>query len=163
MYQVSDSFREIISGSNRSIDWRGTVTLTNGTVYSFDASNIVEGSGSLNSACDVPGIGGAFSTELRIQLFMSISASLLEKAVIALFTRIQGYGVETWGDAEAYTWNDISSSKWGNSEKQVFIDIPMGQFLVSTAKREINSIMLASVRCIAERRNHYYERTYCRF
>lgn len=144
MYQVSQTFRDIIDGSNRSIEWRGTVTLTNGSVYPFDSSNIVQGSGSLNSACDIPGIGGAFSTELRIQLFLGIDSTLLEKAVINLYSRVMGSAVETWGDAEVYAWSDISLSKWGLVEKQIYVDIPMGQFLVSSAKREINSIKITA-------------------
>lgn len=144
MYQVSQTFRDIIDGSNRSIEWRGTVTLTNGTVYNFDSSNIVQGSGSLNSACDVPGIGGAFSTELRIQLFLNVDSTLLEDAVIGLYTRVMGDAVETWGDASVYAWGDIALSKWGLVEKQIYIDIPMGQFLVSSAKREINSIKITA-------------------
>ena len=142
MYQVSQTFRNIIDGMNRSIEWRGTITLTNGSVYPFDASNIVQGSGLLNSSCDVPGIGGAFSTELRIQLFLGISAALLEKAVIGLYVRVKGSEVRTWEDASIYTWGDILSSKWGHTSKQVYLDIPMGQFLVSTVKREINSIKI---------------------
>ena len=144
MYQVSKTFRDIIDGLNRSIEWRGTVTLMNGSVYSFDSSNIVQGSGSLNSSCDVPGIGGAFSTELRIQLFLGIDSTLLEKAVIGLYARVMGSAVETWGDAEVYSWGDISLSKWGLVKKQIYIDIPMGQFLVSSAKREINSIKITA-------------------
>lgn len=144
MYQVSQTFRDIIDGSNRSIEWRGTITLTNGTVYTFDASNIVQGSGSLNSVCDVPGIGGAFATELRIQLFIGISTTLLKDAVIGLYTRVQGSAVKTWGEAEVYSWGDISLSKWGLIDKQIYIDIPMGQYLVSTAKREINSVKISA-------------------
>ena len=90
MYQVSKTFRDIIDGSNRGIEWRGTVTLTNGTVYQFDSSNVIQGSGSLNSSCDVPGIGGAFSTELRIQLLLGVDSTLLENAVINLYTRVMG-------------------------------------------------------------------------
>lgn len=144
MYQVSQTFRDIIDGMSRSIEWRGTIALTNGSVYSFDASNIVQGSGSLNSSCNVPGIGGAFSTELRIQLFLGINATLLEKAVIGLYVRVKGSEVKTWEDASIYSWGDMLSAKWGHVSKQVYLDIPMGQFMVSSVKREINSIKIVA-------------------
>ena len=146
MYPISYAFRQLINGRNRNIQWRGTLTLTNGTVYDFDADNIIQGSGIINGACDVPGVGGAYSPDLQIQLFLSIDPRQLEGAEIALYVRLTYSALvgDTWGDASIFFWGDLGSSAWGDSPRTIYTDVPMGRFTVSEAKRAINSIKITA-------------------
>lgn len=145
MYPVSDAFKETLDGRNRIIEWLGTITLVNGQTYNFNMANVVQGTGMLTCACDLPGVGGAYATELRIQLFIDIAPRQLDGATINLHTRLTySTDVGKWGEAIRFHWADLASSKWGDSPRSIYTDVPMGLFLVTEAQRAINSIKITA-------------------
>ena len=149
MYPISSTFQKILdsrTGRNRTIVWWGTLVLENGAKYDLDASILSQGTGSLTSTCDLPGIGGAYSTEFQSQLFLPVDPRTLKNAEIKLFVRLiapVSMAEDTsWADLEAYTWLDMESVTWDLSGQSVHTDIPMGVFYVTNAKRAINSIKI---------------------
>ena len=146
MFPISTAFQRVLdsrTGRNRTIVWWGTLTLANGTVYNFNTDHIAQGTGTLTSSCDLPGVGGAYSTEFQAQFFLSLDPRSLKNAVIALYVRlIYSTSVDTWGEAADFFWSDIISTKWGDSPRMITADVPMGLFTVTEAKRAINSIKI---------------------
>lgn len=144
MFPISTAFQRVLdsrTGRNRTIVWWGTLTLENGTAYDFTTDHIAQGTGMLTCNCDLPGVGGAYSTEFQAQFFLSIDPRLLKNAVIALYVRlIYSTATNTWGDAADFFWSDIISTKWGDSPRMITTDVPMGLYTVTEAKRAINSI-----------------------
>jgi hypothetical protein len=148
MYKISPAFDEAIKGRSRSVEWWGTITLTNGTVHTFANSNIVQGTGVLTRSCSSQSsieLGGVFAAELQMQLKLDIDRYLLSNAVIHLYSRLNYMDeVSTWGDASKFSWNDIKSAKWGDQPKILYCDVPMGVFVVSEALRAVNSIKITA-------------------
>ena len=73
MYNVSDDYLEKINSYSKQVYWYGTATLTNGTVYEFDASNLAQGQTSISKElCNANAIrmGGACSSELKISFML---------------------------------------------------------------------------------------------
>lgn len=142
MFPVNTAFQRALDSTtdrNLSIEWWGTLTLTNGTVYDFTTDDIAQGTGSLTSNCDLPGVGGAYSTEFQVQFFLPVDPRSLKGATIALFVRM-AYKTNTWGEASNFFWSDLISTEWGDSPRMISTDVPMGVFAVTEAKRAINSI-----------------------
>lgn len=148
MFPISTAFQRVLdsrTGRNRSIVWWGTLTLTNGVTYDFTTDNIAQGTGSLSCSCDLPGIGGAFSTEFQAQFFLPIDPRSLKDATVSLFVRlVYSTPVSTWGEAKDFFWSDIKSTKWGDSPRMIYTDVPMGLFTVIETKRAINSIKIVA-------------------
>ena len=144
MFPISTAFQRVLdsrAGRNRSIVWWGTLTLTNNQVYNFTTDHIAQGTGTLTCNCDLPGVGGAYSTEFQAQFFLSIDPRSLEGATIALYVRLVYFSaVNTWGEAADFFWSDIKSTNWGDSPRMIYTDVPMGLFNIAKAKRAINSI-----------------------
>lgn len=146
MYPVSDLALQVIRSDDRSFQWIGNITLSDGTVHNFDMSNIVQGSGSLRQSCNAPGIGEAASTELTVQMFLDdVDVESLKNAVIGLTCRIiSRIDIDTWGDAFAYTWSDVNGVQWGADQKTLSTDVPLGIFNVKKAKRAMDSIRITA-------------------
>lgn len=148
MFPISTAFQRVLdsrAGRNRTIVWRGTLTLENGTIYNFTAGHIAQGTGTLTSNCDLPGVGGAYSTEFQAQFFLPIDPRLLKDAVISLYVRlVYTTSIETWSEAKDFFWADIVSTNWGDSPRMITTDVPMGTFTVTEAKRAINSIKITA-------------------
>jgi len=149
MYQISPTFQKILdsrTGRNRSIVWWGTLDLENGTHHDLDASILSQGTGSLSSVCDLPGIGGAYSTEFQSQLFLAVDPRALKGAEIKLYVRLHAPaplpGETTWEDLKDFEWLDLESVTWDMDGQSVYTDIPMGVFYIADAKRAINSIKI---------------------
>ena len=158
MYPISPAFQELLdsrTGRNRQILWRGKITYddVDGQSHpirrelSFTADNISQGTGVLTSSCDLPGIGGAYSTEFQAQFFFNnqdISPRKLKNAEIVIGVRlVYNTSVEsTWDDLSAFNWADLASTVWGSSEREIYTDVPMGIFYVTEASRHINSIQV---------------------
>ena len=73
MYAVSDAYLEQIMSQTAVTNWYGSIRTTIGTVYSFDLSTIVEGSGKITrQICtgDDIEIGTTCSSELAISLYL---------------------------------------------------------------------------------------------
>lgn len=146
MYPISPAFQKVLSsrtGRNRTIVWWGELTLKNGTTYPLNTDTLMQGTGSLTTSCDLPCIGGAYSTELQAQIIMPIEPRSLKKAEIKLYVRLTSFDtVATWADAEQFTWADLESVVWGDTSGTIYTDIPMGVYVVADAKRAINSIRI---------------------
>lgn len=148
MFPISTAFQRVLdsrTGRNRSIVWRGTLTLTNGTAYEFTTDHIAQGTGMLTCSCDLPGVGGAYSTEFQAQFFLPVDPRSLKDATISLFVRlVYSTPVNTWGEAADFFWSDIKSTKWSDSPRMIYTDVPMGVFTITEAKRAINSIKIVA-------------------
>ena len=146
MYPISTPFQQVIAGRNRRIEWYGTLTLKSGTQIHFEAEDIMQGSGSLTCSCDLPAIGGAVSTCFQVQLYLDLTARQLENASINLYAGVAYSETtgHTWGDLAAFYWRDLESATWGEDSWTIETDVPMGHFIVSEAKREINSIKIVA-------------------
>lgn len=146
MYPISPAFQKVLSGRtvrNRTIVWWGEMTLKNGTTYPLNTDTLMQRTGSLTTSCDLPCIGGACSTELQAQIIMPIEPRSLKEAEIKLYVRLTSFDtVTTWADAEQFTWADLESIVWGDTSGTIYTDIPMGVFIVTDAKRMVNSIRI---------------------
>ena len=146
MYQISPAFQAVLgsrTGRNRTIVWWGKLALENGTVYELAADKIMQGTGQLSSSCDLPGVGGAYSTELQSQIVVPVEPRMLKNATVDLFVRLTSFGtVSTWADAERYSWGDLENVQWDGTSGTIYTDIPMGVFNITDAKRAINSIKI---------------------
>ena len=150
MYPVSESMLDVIRGDDRSFQWIGDITLQDGTVVGYGMENIVQGTGSIRSSCQAPGIGETVATELTMQMYLDIEVERLKNAVIGMTCRVTNdnedtaVNLSTWGDASTYQWIDINGSQWGESTVEVAMNIPVGVFNVNKAKRTTNSIKITA-------------------
>lgn len=147
MYTIGEAFREMLGpeGKNRTIAWHGTMTTEAGTVYNINTDTISPGSGTLESVCELPCIGGAFSTSLRVQLNLrDVDPETLKGARIELFAGLiyQINSWTTWGELEKFTWGELSSITWGGDARAIREELPMGIFYVTNADRVLYSIKL---------------------
>lgn len=93
MYAVSDAYLETIAGKSVETNWYGSIRTTIGTVYSFDLSTIVEGSGKLTrQICtgDDLQIGTTCSAELDISLYLdNVDRYELYGATVTMFFQLK--------------------------------------------------------------------------
>ena len=78
MYNVSEDYLEKINSVSRRVDWYGTITLKNGTVYNFDMSNLKQGHTSLTRQLCTDkkiGLGGTCSSELKIKFMLDYDSA----------------------------------------------------------------------------------------
>lgn len=145
MYPVSDLAKQIIQSDDRNFEWIGTITLSDGTVHSFDMSNIVQSTGSLRTSCNAPWIGQTVSTEMSMQLYIDIDSEKLKNAVIGLSCKVLSLiDIETWEDLLPYTWNDVTGLTWGEEDKILSTNIPIGVFTVQKARRSVDTIQFTA-------------------
>lgn len=145
MYPVSESVLKIIRGGDRSFEWLGNITLSNGTVYPFDMSNIVQSTSFVKSSCPSPCIGVTVSSELSLQMIIDVDIELLKGAVIGIDCRvISESNIDTWGNIADFSWIDVNGIAWGDEEKVLTTDIPIGVFNVDNAKRAVNSVSITA-------------------
>lgn len=92
MYAVSEEYLNKIAGRSVQTNWYGSIRTTIGTVYSFDLSTIVEGSGKITrQICtgDDIEIGTTCSAELDISLYLeNVDRYELYKGTITLFFQL---------------------------------------------------------------------------
>lgn len=149
MYPISDAFKEMLGpgGVNRTVIWYGTMTTGAGVVYDIDTQIIAPGSGTLESACNLPCVGGAYSTSLQIQLNLrDVDPRTLKNACIELYVRLYVTlpTVRTWEAMSKFSWDDLKMVTWGGDETTIYTDIPMGVFYVTDANRVLYSIKLTA-------------------
>ena len=93
MYPVSEAYLEKITGRSVQTNWYGSVKTTIGTVYSFDLSTIIEGSGKITrEICpqDDIVIGSTCSAELDISLVLpNVDRYELYKGTVTLFFQLK--------------------------------------------------------------------------
>lgn len=93
MYAVSEAYLEKIASRSVQTNWYGSITTTIGTVYSFDLSTIVEGSGKITrEICpkDNIVIGSTCAAELDISLVLpNVERYELYKGTITLFFQLK--------------------------------------------------------------------------
>lgn len=99
MYAVSEAYLEKIASRSVQVNWYGSIKTTIGTVYPFDLSTIVEGSGKITrEICpqnDIE-IGTTCSAELDISLILSnVDRYELYKGTITLYFQLK-LGNGTW-------------------------------------------------------------------
>lgn len=147
MYPIGNAFKEMLSpeGINRVISWHGNMVTVSGKEYDIETKIIPPGTGKIDGAIQLPFIGKACSTSLRMQLNLSdVDPRTLKNAKISLFVNLKHSIPEqfTWDDADEFTWNEMKSTTWERKEQTVSIDIPMGVFYVAKADRYYNSIKI---------------------
>lgn len=147
MYPISDAFKEMLGpdGVNRTVVWYGSMTTRAGTVYDINTQIIAPGSGTLEGSCNLPFVGGSYSTSLRVQLNLrNVDPQTLKEARIEMYVRLYATLPQnrTWGDLAKFTWGDLQSIAWGGDETTVYTDILMGVFYVADAKRALYSIKI---------------------
>ena len=99
MYPVSEAYLEKIAGRSVTTNWYGSIKTTIGTVYTFDPSIIVEGSGKITrqicSSEDIE-IGSTCAAELDISLYLpNVSRYELYKGTVTLFFQLK-LNDQTW-------------------------------------------------------------------
>lgn len=150
MFPISDAFKKQLGheGVRRTIEWFGFMTTENGVHHDINTKLIAPGTGVLESACELPFIGGAYSTSFQAQLLLrNVDPQTLKKARIELYVQLihpmKITANTTWGELSAFTWKDLSWVSWdGAGQATTFI--PMGVFYVTDAKRAMNSIKIES-------------------
>lgn len=147
MYPISDAFKEILgpNGQNRTIYWYGSMVTEGGVAYDIETAVIQPGTGVLTSACDLPCVGGAYSTSLQVQLNLrDVDPRTLKNARIELYVRMYSTLPQerTWEAMSKYSWDDLKMVTWGGDETTIYTDIPMGVFYVTDASRVLYSIKI---------------------
>ena len=109
MYAVPLRYKAALYEGNVSVNWYGTITLTDGTTKAFTYANISEGSGQIVKKCSEAseiGIGNAYSSELSIQFKgLEVDRYAMYDAVINMYARITMQAVRVWADLEPHTWS----------------------------------------------------------
>ena len=153
MYSVSSGYVSSIKARVRNaLIYRGTLTLIDGTVYTFENKDIDASSGVITRKCSSDysiDIGGVYAAELVISLIpnsqtLDINRYKLYGAIINLFCEITALPVLTWGDASSYQWNELIAVKWGDNPKTPKANIPLGEFVVSESMRSANAIKITA-------------------
>lgn len=149
MYAVNEACQKALKGRTREIDWNGTITLADGSeTIQFDSSNIVEGTGTISRVCSSQSsidLGGVYASELQISLRLNIDRYKLQDAKINLYSRVYyPQTVSTWEEAAKFTWGEWDSTLWGDKERRLHEDIPMGVFTVSEVLRAIDIIQITA-------------------
>lgn len=153
MYSVSSGYVSSIKARVRNaLIYRGTLTLIDGTVYTFENKDIDASSGVITRKCSSDysiDIGGVYAAELVISLIpnsqtLDINRYKLYGAIINLFCVITALPVLTWGDASSYQWNELIAVKWGDNPKTPKANIPLGEFVVSESMRSANAIKITA-------------------
>lgn len=147
MYRISDAFRAALLQQSRKYRWSGTIRCTDGTQYAFGPDNISSRSHGVitRRVSDGTGIelGSTCAAELDISLFLgNVNRYQLYDADIELTYTQQIGEVRTWGEAEAYSWDDLSSTTWGASPKVITGTIPMGVFTISEINRTAKELQI---------------------
>lgn len=92
MYPVSAAFLQAVQENTRKYYWTGKITTKGGTVYEFDAEDIVKGSGYISSQCcgstEIE-LGTVYSAEMGITLLADIDRYTLEDAAVELFYHLR--------------------------------------------------------------------------
>ena len=129
MYNVSEEYIEKINSLSKKVYWYGTVTLTNGTVYPFDTSNMSGGNTSITKElCNASSLkmGGTCSSELKISLMLDYDGE---------YYRLNGMIVNRYefADAEVKLYFRLFLD---DDDEENYEEIPMGSFIVSDTERK---------------------------
>ena len=152
MYPVSPKCLDIIKGDSIVVNWAGTITMLDGSVYNFTHRNIDNGSGEINLSCSSSseiGIGNAYLGEFVARLLdLNVDRYKIKGAVINLTAIVysERSAINTWGDAAGVTWSDLKTVTWGEllDGASVEYSFPMGVFVVEEAMRSNNAIKITS-------------------
>ncbi len=151
MYKViSDFYEERIRSNYRRLGWLGKVTDNAGKEYEFRSRNISQGSGTLTRSCAGSTnleLGSVYASEFDVGLYGAeigiTDRYVLYDGKIELSTLIYiSNGIDTWNDAAACTWEQLSSSPWNNPD--AYDVIPMGVFTIQEATRSAGVISIKS-------------------
>ncbi len=154
MYPTSSLYQEYIhSRVRKSIEYYGTITQTDGRMYSFGNSDILSGAGNtITKQCSGDmsiDIGAVYASELVLSLIpndetLDIDRYSINKAVIDLYAYVEEAVIRTWEEAEPFTWSLISQCTWGEDPKIISESIPMGVFTVTEAMRSMSAIKITA-------------------
>ena len=127
MINVSQEYITKINSLSKQVGWSGTVSLTNGKTYSFDATNLKQGQSTITrELCDTNSlkIGGACSAELTIAFMLDYDSS-----------------------TDVYSLNGIAVDKYEFYDATIVLyfrlyfdnntyeDVPCGTFIVAEPER----------------------------
>ena len=130
MYNVSEEYLEKINSVSREISWYGTVTLTNGTVYTFTPDNLKQGQTSVSrQLCSDRKIeiGCVCSAELKIAFMLDY-------------------------DGTTYSLNGISVDRYDFYDAEIdlyfrlyldegYENLKVGSFIVSEPERDQSTLI----------------------
>ena len=121
------SYLAAITAAARTYTWHGTLTDVDGATYSFDAGDIVQGTGQLSrrvSAENSLDIGTVYTSEFTIRLYLSVN-------------RYKLYG----GTIDLYCDVDVNGSTY---------NVPMGVFFISSCTQELSCISITAYDAMAQ-------------
>lgn len=120
MYAVTLKYIEAIQKATRNFTWYGSIKDKNGATYSYTASDIVKGTGSIVRSCAGSTsleLGSVYAAEFDVSLFSDIDRYLLYGGTISLTFRLKYSG--------------------GTYE-----DVPLGIFIILEATRAVHQISI---------------------
>ncbi len=115
------SYLAAITAAGRKYTWHGTLTDANGTTYSFDAEDIVKGSGQISkmvSSDTSLDIGTVYTSELTIRLYLAVNRYVLFGGTIDLYCDV-----------------DVNGSTYS---------VPMGEFIIASCTQEMACISITA-------------------
>ena len=146
MYSTNPVVQQLMESRSRTVEWGGTIELTDGTEKDFNKSDIVQGSGSLNLSCapaDVISWGNAYLGEFALSLKgFEAERPLLQGAVINPFVRVSSTKSLTWDEASAMTWDDMAEFTWDSL--RLSVPVPMGVYKIQEVLRSYGSIKITA-------------------
>ena len=151
MYKVeSDYYEKLIRSNYRRLGWSGTITDKNGKTYPYRSRHIASGSGTITRSCagstDLE-LGSVYASEFDVGVF-SEDLGITDRYVLydgKIDVNALIYisnGIDTWNDAAACTWEELSSSPWGAPD--AYDIIPLGEYTIQEAVRSAGVISIKS-------------------
>ena len=118
---ADNDYLAAVQAPARAYTWHGSVTDAEGTVYSFDAGDIVKGSGQITrqvSSATALEIGTVYTAQLTIRLYKNINRYKLYNGTIVLYCDV-----------------DVNGSVYS---------VPMGIYTISACTQEIGCISITA-------------------
>ena len=138
MYNVSENYLEKINSVSREVYWYGTMTLTNGTEYNFDVTNLKQGQNNITrQLCSDRriGIGGICSSELKLTFMLDYDATT--NTYYFNNTVVDKYD---FYDAEITLYFRL----YLDDDRETFEDINLGTFVVSEPERSQTNLIITA-------------------
>ncbi len=138
LYPVSDAFLQAVQENTRKYYWTGKITTKAGVVYTFDAEDILKGSGYISVQCcgstEIE-LGTVYAAEMGVTLLSDIDRYTLEDALVEVFYHLRISRSRSSGDLDPDFDQAVETDG-------IYETIPMGVFEVSEANRTVKCLEL---------------------
>ena len=149
MFPTPSEYETIMAGA-RNIWYEGTITTVAGDTYTFDTSNIVSGTGSVNRRITDGtslAIGSVTAAQFDVKLFWTgIDRYELYDAKINVSCFVgkpeTSYVSEKWSDVSTKKWSELTSTKW--EQLQGAIEFPIGEFFVNEVTQDATTVSITA-------------------